>query len=350
MGTNNKQLNVAKNNKMDEFYTQLKDIELELCHYEEFFKDKIVLCNCDNPFESNFFKYFVMNFNHLGLKKLICTCYDGSPVDREQLSLFDFLDYNKIEEKKAAYKIEITEVEDFNSENTTDIYNVESLVKNKKNILTKLNGNGDFRSQECLEILKESDIVVTNPPFSLFREYVDILMKYKKKFLILGNINALTYLNICPYIIKNELYLGVSIHSGDREFKVPENYPLSASISRIDNEGKKYIRVKGVRWITNLANKNRHNFLVLNKKFSPEEYPKYINYDAINVDKTSDIPEDYYGCMGVPITFLDKYNPDQFEIISFKYGDDGKILAYMKDGKRIYPYFRIIIRRKKNNL
>ena len=190
---NNKLMNVAKKNKADEFYTQLKDIELELCHYEEFFKDKIVLCNCDNPFESNFFKYFVMNFNHLGLKKLIATCYDGSSITGEQLSLFDFLEKEDIKEKKTAYKIEISEVEDLNGDGAVDLFDVELLLKNKKNVLTKLKENGDFRSKECIDLLKESDIVVTNPPFSLFREYVDVLMKYNKKFLIIGNQNAITY-------------------------------------------------------------------------------------------------------------------------------------------------------------
>ena len=326
-----KLMDAAKKNKADEFYTQLNDIELELKHYKEFFKDKVILCNCDDPFESNFFKYFAMNFNYLGLKKLICTCYDGSPIAGEQLSIFDFLDENQVKEKKTAYKIEITEVEDLNGDGATDLYDVETLIKNKKNILTKLNANGDFRSPECLELLEESDIVVTNPPFSLFREYVSILMKYKKKFLIIGNVNALSYHDIFPYIMKNELWLGESIHSGDREFRVPDNYPLNASSCRVDNDGKKYIRVKGVRWFTNLDNKNRHEFLTLYKKYSPEAYPKYVNYDAINVDKTSDIPDDYYECIGVPITFLDKYNPDQFEVVRFRKGDDGKDLVYMRE-------------------
>lgn len=321
----------AKRNKADEFYTQLSDIEKELRHYKDFFKNKVVLCNCDDPFESNFFKYFASNFNYLRLKKLICTCYDGSPIVGEQLSLFDFIDESKIEEKKTAYKIEISEVDDFNGDGAIDIYDVEHLIKNKNNVLTKLKGNGDFRSEECIELLKQADVVVTNPPFSLFREYVSQLMKYNKKFLIIGNVNALSYHDIFPYIKNDELWLGESIHSGDREFRVPDSYPLNAAGSRIDENGKKYIRVKGVRWFTNLDNKNRHEFLTLYKKYSPEEYPKYENYDAINVDKTSDIPDDYYECIGVPITFLDKYNPEQFEIVRFRKGYDGKDLVYMRE-------------------
>lgn len=326
-----KLMDEAKKNKADEFYTQLNDIELELKHYKSYFEGKIVLCNCDDPFESNFFKYFAMNFNYLKLKKLICTCYDGSSIVGEQLSLFDLMEEEKIEEKKTAYKIEITEVEDYNGDGRLDLYDVEHLIKNKKNVLTKLTGNGDFRSIECIDLLKESDVVVTNPPFSLFREYVATLMKFNKKFLIIGNVNALSYHDIFPYIKNDELWLGESIHSGDREFRVPDSYPLNAASTRVDDKGRKYIRVKGVRWFTNLDNKNRHEFLTLYKKYNPIEYPKYENYDAINVDKTSDIPDDYYECIGVPITFLDKYNPDQFEIVRFRKGNDGKDLVYMRE-------------------
>ena len=211
------------------------------------------------------------------------------------------------------------------------------------------NPSGDFRSEESIELLKEADIVVTNPPFSLFREYVAQLMKYKKKFLIIGNVNALSYHDIFPYIQNDELWLGQSIHSGDREFRVPDSYPLKAAGCRVDENGKKYIRVKGVRWFTNLDNKNRHEFMTLYKKYTLEEYPKYENYDAINVDKTSEIPDDYYECIGVPITFLDKYNPEQFEIVRFRKGNDGKDLVYMRERERVQPYFRIIVRRIKKD-
>lgn len=311
-----KSFDEAKKNKADEFYTQLVDIELELKNYKSYFKNKIVLCNCDDPFESNFFKYFAINFNYLGLKKLIATCYDGSKVVGEQLSLFDFLEEENIINNRTAYKIEITEVPDYNKDGAIDLFDVEELLKNDNNVLTKLKGNGDFRSEECVQLLIESDVVVTNPPFSLFREFVALLMKHNKKFIIIGNVNALSYHEIFPYIKKDELWLGQSIHSGDREFRVPDDYPLKAAGFRIDDQGRKYIRVKGVRWFTNLDNKNRHEDLTLYKNYSPEEYPNYENYDAINVDITAEIPCDYYGKIGVPITFLDKYNPDQFEIIA----------------------------------
>ena len=326
-----KDLQNAKDAKQDEFYTQLNDIELELKHYKDFFKGKIVLCNCDDPFESNFFKYFAMNFNYLQLKKLICTCYDGSSVVGEQLSIFDFIEEKDIKEKRTAYKIEITEVKDLNEDGATDLYDVESLIKNDKNILTKLKENGDFRSPECIELLKEADVVVTNPPFSLFREYVAKLVEYNKKFLIIGNQNAITYKEIFPLFQQNKLWLGVSIHSGDREFRIPDNYEVRSKSLRVDEKGNKYIRVVGVRWFTNIDNKDRHEKLTLYKKYNPDDYPKYENYDAINVNKTSDIPDDYYECIGVPITFLDKYNPDQFEIIRFRKGDDDKDLVYLRE-------------------
>ena len=309
----NKNLNAAKTAKKDEFYTQLTDIERELQHYWPHFRDKVVLCNCDDPYESNFFKYFALRFNQLGLKKLICTCYDGSPVAGTQLSLFS-LDVNG-NEKKTAYKVEITEVPDVNGDGAIDLTDVELLIKDDKNVLSSLHGNGDFRSQECIELLKEADIVVTNPPFSLFREYIGQLMEYEKKFLIVGNINVITYKEVFPLIRDNKVWLGPSITSGDRKFYVPADYPLNASGCGFDEEGKRYIRVKGVRWFTNLDHNKRHEELDLVCHYSVEEYPTYENYNAINVGRTSDIPMDYGAIMGVPITFLDKYNPDQFEII-----------------------------------
>ncbi len=309
----NSNLHKANKAKNDEFYTQLPDIEAELKHYRKHFEGKTVLCNCDDPYESNFFKYFAMNFNFLGLKKLIATCYEGSPVMGEQLSLFE--DAPKDKTYKKAYKIEITEVKDANGDGAIDLSDVEYLIKNRKNAIKLLEGNGDFRSEECIGILKEADIVVTNPPFSLFREYVAQLMEYGKKFVIIGNQNAITYKEIFPLIKNNEMWFGYSIHSGDREFRVPDSYPLEAAGYRIDDNGNKYIRVKGVRWFTNMDYIERHTDIDLWKKYSPEEYPKYDNYDAINVDKTAEIPADYFGIMGVPITFLDKYNPEQFEII-----------------------------------
>ncbi len=314
----NKNLNAAKNAKKDEFYTQLTDIERELQHYWPHFRGKVVLCNCDDPYESNFFKYFALRFNQLGLKKLICTCYDGSPVMGTELSLFS-LDAEG-NEKKTAYKVEITEVADMNGDGAVDLSDVEYLIQNDKNVLSSLRGNGDFRSKECIELLKEADIVVTNPPFSLFREYVAQLMEYKKKFVILGNVNAISYKEVFPLVKKNEVWFGPSISSGDRKFLVPDDYPLNAAGCGIDKNGKRFIRVKGVRWFTNLDHNKRHEEMDLVRRYSPEEYPMYDNYNAINVNKTSDIPCNYAGAMGVPITFLDKYNPNQFEILGMTSG------------------------------
>lgn len=343
----------ARDAKKDEFYTQLADIEKELRHYTEHFRGKVVFCNCDDPYESNFFKYFAMNFNHLGLKRLVATCYNGSPVQGNEL-LLQFDTDNPEEPKKIAYKIEISEVHDANGDGAIDLADVRYLLQNDKNAISILKGNGDFRSEECVELLKEADIVVTNPPFSLFREYVAQLVKHDKKFLIIGNVNAITYKEVFPLIKDNYLWFGASIHSGDREFQVPESYPLNAAGSRIDEQGRKFIRVKGVRWFTNLDYRERHEDLILYKSYNPEEYPKYDNYDAINVNKTADIPCDYDGVMGVPITFLDKYNPDQFEIIDinphfFTIVEQGlpkpKQLTLKNVGQKD-PYARILIRKK----
>jgi len=328
---NNAALRKADKNKNDEFYTQLCDIEKELCHYKEHFYGKTVLCNCDDPRVSNFFKFFALKFKDWGLKRLITTCYKNQDVD-----LFSQNDCEKA--------VWLDYYGNPNDNTSTDFSTVE---------VKELKGDGDFRSKECIELLKQADIVVTNPPFSLFREYVELLLSYNKKILIIGNVNALSYKEIFPYIKDNKLWLGASIHSGDREFGVPDSYPLTAASSRVDEEGNKYIRVKGVRWFTNLDYKERHEDLILYKKYSPEEYPKYDNYDAINVDKTSDIPLNYEDKMGVPITFLDKYNPEQFEIIdgigrySILNNEEtkkaGKYLS-MINGKALY--FRIIIKKK----
>ena len=308
-----KDLAQAKDAKKDEFYTQLDDIAKELKYYKPYFKDKVVFCNCDDPYESNFFKYFALNFNALGLRKLIATCYNGSPVSGNEL-LLDF-GTTVDDPKKVAYKVEITEVTDTNGDGAINLADIQYLMQNDKNVISILQGNGDFRSPECVELLKQADIVVTNPPFSLFREYVAQLVEYDKKFLIIGNVNAVTYKEFFPLIKDNKVWMGVSIHSGDREFRVPDSYPLQAAGSRVDEYGVKYIRVKGVRWFTNLDYPQRHEDLILYKHYTPEEYPKYANYDAINVGTTGDIPIDYDGVMGVPITFLDKYNPDQFLIL-----------------------------------
>jgi hypothetical protein len=313
--SSNNNLHQASKAKKDEFYTQLADIENEMKHYKDQFRGKVVFCNCDDPQESNFVKYFSRNFEHLGLKKLIATHYKDANLFTEELP----------------YKLEYTGDKNGNR------------MPDAEEFLTEMIGTGDFRSEECIELLKEADIVVTNPPFSLFREYVAQLAEYDKKFLIIGNVNSITYKECFKLIKDNKMWLGASIHSGDREFRVPNDYPLNAASSRVDSDGNKYIRVKGVRWFTNLDYEERHENLVLYKKYTPEEYPKYDNYNAINVDVTKDIPMEYDGVIGVPITFLDKYNPEQFEIVRFRKGDDDKDLVI--NGKS--PYFRILIRNKK---
>ena len=291
----NRNLHTAKTNKKDEFYTQLSDIEKELNHYKKQFKDKVIFCNCDDPEYSNFWKFCELNFEQLGLKKLISTHFESS---------------------KPSYKLEL--MKDINGD---------GKINNLDIIKTSLKQNGDFRSPECIEILKEADIVITNPPFSLFREYVAQLIEYDKKFIIIGSQNAITYKEIFKLIKEDKIWLGYSIHSGDREFKVPNDYPLNASSCRIDGKGDRYIRIKGIRWFTNLNYPERYEDLILYKKYNEQDYPKYDNYDAINVDKTKDIPYNYNGTVGVPITFLDKYNPEQFELVKFRKGNDNKDIS-----------------------
>ena len=320
----NSNLRNAQAVKADEFYTDLTDIEKEMSHYKDFFKGKVVYCNCDDARESNFFKYFSKNFEFLGLKKLITTGYkaEGKGV---------VLVYEG--DKNGNHKVEDNEI-----------------------VVRQLEGSGDFRSEECIEFLKEADVVVTNPPFSLFREYIKQLMDYNKKFIVLGNMNSILCKEIFPYVKNNLLWWGVSIHSGDRKFYVPENYPLDAAGCGIDENGRRFIRVKGVRWWTNIENKNREIPLDLYKRYS-SEYQKFDEFDAINVNKTIEIPMDYDGVMGVPITFFDKYCPEQFEIVDGanrylifdSFGTNEKVRlnhghSCNIDGKA--TYFRILIRKR----
>ena len=328
-----KLMDKAKKEKADEFYTQLSDIENEMRYYKEQFKGKIILCNCDDPYESNFFKYFALNFNHLGLKKLIATCYDSSPVAFTQLSLFD-CGKSIPNKNRRAYKIEITEVSDFNADGAVDLSDVRYLLQNKENTLTLLNGDGDFRSDECIELLKQSDIVVTNPPFSLFREYVAQIIENGKDFILIGNTNALTYKEIFKLFKENRIRTGNTNFNVGMYFFVPDDYQKFHKIV----DGKKMVRVSTSCWFTSLPVKKHNEYLTCYKRYSPEEYPKYENYDAINIDKYTEIPYDYDGCMGVPITFLDKYNPEQFEIVAL--GIVGSIdfssekrMEILKDGK-----------------
>ncbi len=341
----NSNLHMSRDAKEDEYYTDITLIEDELKHYKEHFRDKIIFCNCDDPYESNFFKYFAMNFNALGLKKLISLGYAGSPIVYQQLSLFDWIDSKTVIEERHPYKLEISEVTDENGDGAIDLADVELLIRNKKNVLTLLKGNGDFRSPESLSVLEEADIVVTNPPFSLMKEYIPLLMERKKKFLILGNMNHATFKEIFHYFMDDELWLGYK--SGHFWFKVPEYYEEKKTDFKIDENGQKWRRLGNICWFTNLEIEKRHQIMVLYKHYTPEEYPKYDNYDAIEVSRTVDIPVDYDGIMGVPITFLDKYSPDQFEILGdsrFHDGQDFSDDINVINGKTLYR--RLLVRKK----
>ena len=321
--TLNQTLHIAKSAKKDEFYTQLSDIESELKHYEKHFKDKVVFCNCDDPRNSNFFNYFAYNFEKLGLKKLITTCYKNQETDL-------FADEST---EKAVF------LEYYGDKNGNKIPDAEEIG------IIPLKGDGDFRSKESIDLLKQADIVVTNPPFSLFREYVDQLVKYEKKFLIIGNINAITYKEIFKLIKENKAWLGINMGRGISGFIVPDHYELYGTETNIDSFGNRIISPNNCLWLTNLDTFKRHEDIVLTKTYygNEIEYPKYDNYDAINVNKTQDIPMDYDGFMGVPITFLHKYNPEQFELIKFRKGNDEKDLSI--NGK--CPYFRILIKNRR---
>lgn len=322
----NNQLSAAKKAKNDEFYTRMPDIENELRHYSEHFKGRTVLCNCDDPYESNFFRYFALNFNHLGLKKLMATSYCGSPIAGAEYQPSLFGDEPDAPSRHA-YKAIVTHVEDTTGDGGFDMEDVKVLLNAPGNEVAELHGDGeygagDFRSRECLELLDEADIVVTNPPFSLFREYVATLVEHGKKFVVLGNKNAITYKEIFPLLRDDKVWLGFTSPS---DFTIP-------------GEGTTK-QVNGLcRWYTNLDIKKRHEDLLLYRRYKGHEtdYPKYDNHDAIEVSKVADIPEDYYGVMGVPITFMDKYNPDQFDIVAFRKGDDGRDLVFTPEKEREY--------------
>jgi len=367
----NKLLHKAKNSKNDEFYTQFSDIQKEIEAYLEYnpntFRDKVVYSNCDDPYESNFFRYFVLNFDKLGLKQLITTRYNPSPVANTQLNLFGndkTLIQSKGRTKITANKIVINKVGDINGDGEFNLKDIaEQLKANKHNEWEPLEGDGDFRSNECIDLLKKSDIVVTNPPFSLFTEYVKQLFDYKKKILIIGNINCITYKEVFLKIKTNEVWLGNGMGRWISGFIVPKSYDLFGTEARIDEDGNRIVSTNNCLWLTNLDHGRRHQPLALmtmadNKKFNEKisknenSYKKYDNYDAIEVPYTDSIPSDYDGLMGVPITFLDKYNPDQFEIMgcSYDYGrpDDWNEKINMSgtiDGIAIYK--RILIKHKK---
>jgi len=340
----NKNLHSARTAKTDEFYTQLVDIEKELKHYKDQFRGKVVYCNCDDPFESNFFKYFAANFNALGLKKLITTSYVKSPIVGGQLPLFEVEGLKP--SGKEPFKIEIKKVPDTDNDGAINLDDVKYLLKHDKNTATPLKGNGDFRSEECIKLLKEADIVVTNPPFSLFREYVAQLMEHKKKFLILGDQNAITYKETFGYVKDDKLWVGYD-NGGTKWFQVPMDYDIPTESRKKIVNGVKYFSMGRILWFTNLDTTKRNENIVLYKKYTPKEFPKYDNYDVINVDKVSDIPMNYNGVMGVPITFVDKYNPKQFEILGV--ANSARWIGYkcltIIQGRKIYN--RILIKRKK---
>lgn len=310
----NDNLHDSRKKKEDEFYTEIGMIEKELVHYRDHFKGKTVYCNCDDPKESHFWKYFAINFEFLGLKKLIATHYDA---------------------EKPTYKLELTK------DNNNDGHINESDI-----VETPFTQNGDFRSPECIELLKEADIVVTNPPFSLFRDYMAQLMEYDKKFLIIGRMTAVTYKEILPLFMTGQLWLG---HNGGHFwFRVPDYYEEKRTDFKIDENGQKWRRMGNICWFTNLDYNERYEDMILYRKYTPEEYPKYDNYDAIDVSQTKDIPCDYYGVMGVPTTFLQKWNPNQFEILgSSRYHDNSDKANDINfiNGKGLFT--RILIRRKK---
>lgn len=357
----NSQLSAAKRAKNDEFYTRMTDIEHELVHYKDHFRDKVVLCNCDDPFESNFFKYFALNFNHLGLRKLIATCYSGSPIagGEYQPSLFDDDVDESTGRHRRAYKAVVNVFRDTTGDGGLDMDDIRNLLDSGENELTELHGDGtygagDFRSKECLELLDEADIVVINPPFSLFREYVATLMEYGKKFVILGNMNAITYKEIFPLLKENEMWAGFKRFGGGMDMIQPKDSfdPTKTKSYEVDEKGNIVKNVMGVIWYTNLDIQKRHEDLLLYRRYKGHEadYPRYDNYDAIEVSKVKDIPEDYFGVMGVPITFMDSYNPEQFELVgcSYNYGrPDGwpedTDMAPTVGGRNLYK--RLFIRR-----
>ena len=349
----------AKANKNDEFYTQRVDIENELKHYRQHFAGKVVYCNCDDPYESWFFKYFAMNFNALGLRKLIATSYDGSSVAGTELA-FDGGDG-----ESKAHKIVIDRpIEDYNGDGAVDDEDIRIFLRdNPPEVLVSDDEYkpGDFRSRQCVELLKESDIVVTNPPFSLFREYVAQLFEYKKEFLILGRMSALHYIEVFPRIMEGTMWCGVGFNLSMVYLTSYENN-LEANKKFVRSKGydpdKNFIKVPAICWYTNLDHKKRHEVIDLYKRYTPEEYPKYDNFDAINVSEVSEIPCDYSGLMGVPDTLLGQFNPEQFELIGLGSGNLAKNLgigknyrgrtdlAYTVDGEHKCPYSRIIVRNK----
>ena len=370
----NRNLNTAAKAKKDKFYTQLEDIENEVHHYKDFFKGKIVLCNCDDPIESQFFVHFACLFNHYELKKLIATSYADSPIAGKEINLFP--------DGKTAYKVEMTEFRDWNGDSAENWDDIELGLREGMIKTAQLEGDekycaGDFRSKECIELLKEADVVVTNPPFSVFREFVKLLIDFDKKFLIVGPVNAITYKEIFPLIKENKMWLGYGFAQGNAYFSLPKGAYKDFADGVFDEETG-LVKFRNVHWYTNIETPKRFWDIPLWAKYSPEKNPYYDNYDAIEVSKTAEIPEDYFGVMGVPITFLEQYNPNQFEILGcphakvlpenwrgmsekfiklyYEQGNTGsyrvghRLLSYIDaNGKAKVPYARILIRRRRGN-
>lgn len=360
MADGNYSLYKARSAKNDEFYTQLKDIENELRYYRRHFNGKSVLCNCDDPYESNFFRFFVLNFKDLGLKSLICTSYAASTLA------------GTVYPMKVPYVARVTCIEDMTGDNAFGPDDVSHIFELEGNTIEPLEGDGDFRSRECVDLLDECDIVCTNPPFSLFREYMAQLMEHKKDFLVVGNINAVKYREIFPMLKNDEVWMGATRFEGGAAYFIadPSRYDpvkMSNPKNAYMKDGKFYWRVNGVRWFTNIDNVSRHEGVSLFRHYDPDVYPSYANFDGIDVGKVKDIPCDYAGSMGVPISFMDKYDPDQFEIVGLGHGNlgvdmgirpydrtlksinkglrDGD-LFYMRDGYPYVPYTRIVIKNK----
>jgi len=358
----NATLNKAKDAKHDDYYTRYEDIQAELNHYENHFEGKTVLCNCDDPYESNFCSFFLKNFNYLKLKRLICTSYATSPILGRQMTIFDLLNEPVEAGNGYGYVMDITEVPMDNGRGVSD-KDINKLLKSKKRGVKKLKGDGDFRSEECIEYLKQADIVVTNPPFSLLIEYFSQLIEFGKKFLIIGNPNAIHYKEIFPLVKNNQVWVGYKSMSADMLFDVSDEFAQWLVENKKQGSGYKIIdgEVKGraqAIWFTNLDISKRHEELIMYKHYDEASYPTYMNFDGIDVNKVVDIPCDYYGYMGVPDSFMDSYNPEQFEICGLSTGDSAKEigvkknyrgrtdLAYLKNGKPSCPFSRIIIKRK----